>query len=275
MIQTNYQPTFVEKILGRNYKWWYAMMHEFKSRTASLFDNAFFVFGNLLIVLGTMVTWWLANNKVIDVDLEQKWVYFLVGELFLSLSYTFSEYIGFDIIAGRHVRHLLRPASFIKTMLFVSYGESLAQNLIKSSILSIIFLIFISLGIATFSFPSLIALILLPFSLFIIFISGFITACSGFYLPRMHGVAMNYTFLSALLMGRVFPLNLIYENFIFYLFNPFAFTFYHPMQIYLGNYNTNQTILVFLGGLAWCIILYFLAKFVFKAGLNRNESVWL
>jgi ABC-type uncharacterized transport system permease subunit len=47
------------------------------------------------------------------------------------------------------------------------------------------------------------------------------------------------------------------------------------MQIYLGEYTNLEIFYVFLGGLAWCIILYFLAKLVFKLGLKRNEAVGL
>jgi ABC-type uncharacterized transport system permease subunit len=50
---------------------------------------------------------------------------------------------------------------------------------------------------------------------------------------------------------------------------------HHPMQIYLGEYNSLDILLVFLGGIVWCLVLYFLAKFVFKLGLKRNESVGL
>jgi ABC-type uncharacterized transport system permease subunit len=64
-----------------------------------------------------------------------------------------------------------------------------------------------------------------------------------------------------------------YLNFLKY--TPFSYYAYHPMQIYLGKYDTITTTQVFAGGLAWCFVLYFLAKFVFKAGLKRNEAVGL
>jgi ABC-type uncharacterized transport system permease subunit len=47
------------------------------------------------------------------------------------------------------------------------------------------------------------------------------------------------------------------------------------MQIYLGKYSPTETLMVVLGGIAWCLVLYFLANFVFKMGLKRNESVGL
>jgi ABC-type uncharacterized transport system permease subunit len=47
------------------------------------------------------------------------------------------------------------------------------------------------------------------------------------------------------------------------------------MQIYLGKYSNLEIFYTFLGGLVWCIMLYFLAKLVFKMGLKKNESVGL
>jgi ABC-type uncharacterized transport system permease subunit len=45
------------------------------------------------------------------------------------------------------------------------------------------------------------------------------------------------------------------------------------MQIYLGKYDPNQILQTFVGGIAWCIVLWVLARLVFKAGLKRNEAV--
>jgi ABC-type uncharacterized transport system permease subunit len=47
------------------------------------------------------------------------------------------------------------------------------------------------------------------------------------------------------------------------------------MQIYLGKYNFQETLAVFLGGIIWFLVLYFLAKLVFKMGLKKNEAVGL
>lgn len=44
-IITTFQPTFVQKLLGKNYKWWYFLKYKFNSRTTSVFDNALFVVG--------------------------------------------------------------------------------------------------------------------------------------------------------------------------------------------------------------------------------------
>jgi ABC-2 type transport system permease protein len=116
---------------------------------------------------------------------------------------------------------------------------------------------------------------MIPISLFVLLFLELVVSFSGFFLKTVNGLTLNYAFLYGLLAGKLFPLNLLFENFYTNLFNPFAFNFYHPMQIYLGKYDTNQTLMVFAGGTVWCIILYFLAKLIFKLGLKRNEAVGL
>ena len=112
-------------------------------------------------------------------------------------------------------------------------------------------------------------------TIFIKYFFNIILGYLAFWFMEVEGFVQSYAAVSIFLAGNVVPLNIIPFVGNYLILTPFAFTFYHPMQIYLGKYNTNQTILVFLGGITWFIILYFLAKLVFKMGLKRNESVGL
>jgi ABC-2 type transport system permease protein len=83
-----------------------------------------------------------------------------------------------------------------------------------------------------------------------------------------------YESLNLVLVGTLIPLDKMPFSSFFSLL-PYSWILHHPMQIYLGKYDFNQTILVFAGGIAWCVILFFFAKIIFKAGLKRNEAVGL
>jgi len=271
-----FQPTFLQKLLGQNYKWWYLVLCRFKSRTVSVFDNVFFVVGQLIILAGTMLIWWLANDKNIDANLLQKWNYFIIGELFFGLIFTFAEYYGFGFIRGKHVADLLKPQGFIQMKFFDSIGESSVQNLVKTPIFLIILIIFAVLGLTNLNlYGAMIAILIVPIATAILYLIGIIVACSGFYLPEISGIIVNYGFLTSLLMGRLFPIDLLIPSFWVNLTNPFGYLFYHPMQIYFGKYSSIETIYVFIGGITWSLALYFLAKAVFRAGLKKNESVGL
>ena len=272
---STYTPAFLEKLLGRNYKWWFLLQTRFKSRTSSFWNNALFGVGQMLILISTLITWWLANEKIIDFDLQQRWTYFIVGELFFSSIYTFAEMGAYDYTIGKHTKDLLRPQSFLVLKFFESYGEASFQNLIKCTFLIIgLSAMLLTSWITFFDLKFLLGtVLLLPISLIILYLIGYIVACNGFFMTQINGITLNYSLFLSFLSGRFFPLILIFENFYLYLFNPFAFTFYHPMQIYLGKYSNLEIFYVFLGGIVWCVILYFLAKIVFKMGLKRNEAV--
>jgi len=273
----DYRPTFGEKLLGSNYKWWYILQFKFKSRTTSVFDNALFVTGQIIILLGSLVVWWLANNKIIDTSLQEKWTYFVIGELFLNFVFNFAEFEGFDILRGNVTTDLLRPQKYLKQKFFDTYGEATLQNLIKGFVLiSILVLLILTKNISYFNLNNfLFLLLMIPIALVIIYLVGITAAFSAFFLKQINGVILNFGYLINLLMGRIFPLDLLISNFWINFCNPFAYIFYHLMQIYLGKYNLIETIWTLLGGFIWCLVLYQITDFVLKIGLKKNESVGL
>ena len=267
--------TFMQKLLGKNYKWWYLYLFTLKRRLSSLPDSLVFSLGHGIIIAGNLTVWWLSNNKQIDLTLSSKFSYFLIGELYFATFLIFNSFYGFYILRGSHTTKLLLPQSFFKLIMFQYIGEAAIQNVSKIVFITISIILMNSI----LSFSSIEQLGLLglftPISFSILFLIEFLVSMSAFFLTMINGIILNFNYLAVLLAGRLFPLNLLISDFKTNLLNPFAFTFYHPMQIYLGKYDFNQTILVFAGGISWCIILYFLAKWIFKLGLKRNEAVGL
>jgi ABC-type uncharacterized transport system permease subunit len=270
-----FKPTLLQRILGKHYKWWYLYILRIRSRTSSFFDSVIFVIGHMITVLGTILIWWVANDKVVDYEFQSKLTYFIVGDIFLASVYQFSSFYGFQIIKGSHVTDLLLPVSFFKNIFFKWYGDAALQNLTK--------IVYLSCAIVLFSpnliYKSPVQILLLvcfaPITLLIHYFGEIMVAMTGFFNKTINGIILNYAYLHSIFAGKLFPLNLLIEDFTINLFNPFAFTFYHPMQIYLGKYDTTQTLLVFAGGVVWCVLLYIAAKWLFKLGLKRNEAVGL
>jgi ABC-type uncharacterized transport system permease subunit len=169
---------------------------------------------------------------------------------------------------------LMRPSSVFLYFSFSSLGSDLFYafwNILFLLILGIFFKSYLTLTL----FTSLLFFVLLMIlarclGYFYQMIVGSVT----FWTTDAGGIIRTAGFITVFCSGSLFPLDLISET-KFLQFLPFAFTFYHPMQIYLGKYDNFQTFWVFLGGVSWCVFLYFLAKLVFKMGLKRNESVGL
>jgi ABC-2 type transport system permease protein len=205
--------------------------------------------------------------------------YLAIGRVFDRLSFSEIQTILQSYInRGGLSRFLLLPTSFFGYMI----ADNIGFNLIRSIINSIIifgFALIVFNGNIIFSINIFYLICYFIITYLIKSFLGFLTGSIGFWLndnANARAIVESVQVASGLLSGEIIPLFVLFSGFMNPIFwTPFAFLFHHPMQIYLGKYNSTETLLVFAGGIIWCIILYFLAKFVFKKGLKRNEAVGL
>lgn len=277
MIST-YTPTLMEKLLGRNYKWWFLLQYKIKANTSYKVDTFMWGFGQFLILFSSLTVWYI-NFKISD-NLENFGTvagYFILGTILSNLLKFNSRYfVSSHIANGKITTFLMYPQSTIQYYFFYAFGSGIFQSII--TITSII--IMLPVWFRWFHFPAswfhlLASLVLVLVSVILFFFVDFIMGSIAFWTIEINGINVQYNTIKEFFSGKLFPLSFIFTNPIYILINPFAYFFYFPIQVYLGEYGLQQTILVFLGGIAWCLVLYFLAKLVFKAGLKRNESVGL
>ena len=109
------------------------------------------------------------------------------------------------------------------------------------------------------------------------FLCAYLVGLSTFWTTQVYGQGNTYENIIPLLIGLVYPYNLITIEWLktALILSPWSFVVYHPMQIYFGNYSTSQIFGYLAYSLLWCFFLYFVATKVFLAGLKRNESVGL
>ena len=277
-----FQPSFMQKLLGRNYKWWYLMVVSVKSDTTYFSQNIFYIFSAVINNLLFILVWYinfLSGSTILS--LQEIVHYFIVGALVSSILYADNAtwFLAKHIQTGSLSSILLRPTSFFKWMFFGDLGRSFLQMLMQVSFTLVL------LGLANYFLPiSLNVFSILTFALLLIisrlmqFLISILQGLSAFWFTEIWGLTSIVSNFWTLSSGQMFPLHVLtnfFNVFIFTFFLPFPFLFYYPTQIYLGKYSPLETLYVFLGGIAWCVVLYFLAKWVFKMGLKRNESVGL
>jgi ABC-2 type transport system permease protein len=272
---TTYKPTFLQKLLGRNYKWWYLLKFNLNSSRANL--SAFYVvqLSNISQSLITVFLWFQSGASPFLLT------YLLMGRVFTAFTNSFyHEDLDHYIQSGKITSKLMYPQNFLKLETFATIGERIAKN--PTSILGFIVAAIIGNFIFTpLVMPSVTNLILLlffiPIGFFTQFILSFIVGSLSFFMENKRdswAYHNAYETLNQILAGAFIPLTgSIFPSFLQFL--PFAYLLHHPMQIYLGKYSNLEIFYVFLGGVAWCFVLYFLAKLVFKMGLKKNESVGL
>ncbi len=170
--------------------------------------------------------------------------------------------------------------NFFLTQYLSAIGKRLFKNLIQLGGVSI-GIIFCLTTFATISLPSWTlfwVILLIPISFTLNHLFGIIFSSLAFWTKQWdyEGIKESYEISFMLLTGSIIPLDkLPFEISKYLAFLPTSWLLHHPMQIYLGKYSSLETFYTFFGGLIWCFVLYFLAKWVFKLGLKRNESVGL
>ena len=265
--------TFLQKLLGDNYKWWFLFLYEYKRSNGHFYS---FVFVNIMRSIEFLaIIWvWKINNSSSEII-----TYLALGRVFeRMISSPFGMVLGSYIDSGKITKDLILPQKTLLYYFISDFGFNQMRQIL-SGIITLILTIFIFGNSVLFNFNIFWLILFLPIAILIRFYLNILIGLSAFWIREK---ANNTSFMGGvyivmgILAGEIIPLTLIFENhFRFLQFTPFAYFLHLPMQIYLGKYDTFQTILVFFGGILWCILLYLLARFVFKMGLKRNESVGL
>jgi ABC-2 type transport system permease protein len=268
-----YKPTFLQKILGRNYKWWYLLKYEFK-RSGNHFQTFVLNTSIRAIEFLAIVYIWKINNSTAEII-----TYLAVGRVFSRLLNSWLDgSIAYLISKGGLTRYLLLPNNSLKVITIGDFGF----NFIRQSVSAFFTLILAILIFQNDIILDFRAIILIPFLILALIIKTYYFQLLGLiaFWSKDQGNASTlidtFRMGAGLFSGEVIPLFILFSGFFNPIFwTPFTFFLHHPMQIYLGKYSNLEIFYVFLGGIFWCIILYFLAKLVFKLGLKKNEAVGL
>jgi ABC-2 type transport system permease protein len=260
---TNYKLTLIQRLLGRNYKWWYVMVFNFKSASSYVWSDLFYYLKQVLTAYIAIFIWSYSNR----IDIDDTLNYLIFGNIFLSLTLLNNNWrMSDEVFEGKMSSKLILPVSIFKYYFFNAIVYSFKVSIV------IIFYLPLLLWFRDKLFFDLsgffVITIFLPIALLIKFFYNFIIASSVFWFTNNEGVISFSETVVDIFSGSLIPLTVINNPYLASLF--FATFLHHPMQIYLGKYDFNQTLMVFAGGITWCVVLYFLAKWVFKMGLKRK-----
>jgi ABC-2 type transport system permease protein len=265
--------TFLQQTLGRNYKWWYIIIYAFKTSSghlqAFLFNSTLTTFEFLAFIYI-----WKLNGSFPEII-----TYLAIGRVFDRLLFNEADtQINYMVWRGVLSRYLLLPTNYFGILFFDNIGFNFIRALLNS---------LLTLGFALLLFTKDIVLsqniiFLFPFFVISYLILNYISCIKGSIAFWVHdnsnstSTIKGFNIAIGMLSGAVIPLFILFSGFWNPIFwTPFAFLLHHPMQIYLGKYSQVEIMYTFAGGIAWCLVLWILARLVFKAGLKRNEAVGL
>jgi ABC-2 type transport system permease protein len=267
---TNYKSTLMQRLLGRNYKWWYLVKYEFMLGYTNRLNILITVVRYLIpLVISYIIYSVIGNSRSLSE--------YLILASFLYQFYAFTIGPSYDItngvIKGDFTKYLIRPTNYFVHLVARIFGFNIIPLIARIGVFAGLILL---LGIKiNFGMNFFMAIGLLLIGIISGFLLEIINGSFVFYQYELNKTYLPFFYdLMPFLTGSLIPLSLItFLPALIYL--PFAFIIFHPMQIYLGKYDFNQTLMVFAGGITWCVVLYFLAKLIFRMGLKRNEAVGL
>ena len=267
--------TFLQQTLGKNYKWWYVAKYNFAVANAGIAANLMSSIPKIISSLTVIFIWSKANPSIAI------FTYLIIGRIYKSFCDGFGDaVVSMNIIDGSLTSEIIRPNDYFSVRFFAYCGRRALRNLLEILTFSATALISVYLfsPIQISSWLNfLFVLLFVPISFFVNFAIGYMIGSFAFFLKNKReymSVRESWESIKPILFGLLIPLTeMPFTK--FFEFLPTAYFLHHPMQIYLGKYDNAQILQTFGGGIVWCLVLWILARLVFKAGLKRNEAVGL
>ena len=258
-----------QSLLGKNYKWWYVLTFYYKSNNSSRLNSIGYLVSAILSS-AVLILVWSTSKQIL---LNEIFTYILIGRLFF-VNLHFSNDLLQDISNGRITTYMLYPTKLLSFYLIRDLGwNSFIQ--IVNIVLTVGIMILLNNLLIFGSLVNLgIFILFLPLTYLLELSTEILFGSIAFYLPWGWGILSLSSDVSKVLSGSRFPLSLFSFTLPLLVLFP-AFGYHHPMQIYLGKYSQLEILQTFAGGIIWCLVLFILARIVFKMGLKRNEAVGL
>ena len=238
-----YKPTTIQKLLGRQYKWWYLLLFYFKSNNTSRLSSLGYL-ATSLINSFVLILIWSTSSRI---GLSDIFTYIIIGSLFF-IHFHFSSDLLQDISNGKIVKFMLYPSNLLLIYIIRDLGWNLFITIINVILNLIIIMVLPNLFIFSNMLNFVSFLLFLPIVFTLLIQIEILMGCIAFFIPWSWGLLNFFSEVQGVLSGSRLPLNLFYFT-VNISFFASAFTFYHPMQIYLGKYTPLETFYVFLGGI--------------------------
>lgn len=249
---------------------------EIKDDTYYRFDFILYVF-NFIIQITIYIFIWLAiyenGGQISDMTFEELTTYYvLVVSLDPIIAWGINEIMGRAIRDGEILRELLNPISYFGYYFGIKIGEliySVGVGLLTFVICSLLFGVLLPRGILNFLF----FLIVIVLAVVVVYFFELIIGMIAFYTNAIWGVEVFKRAVLNIFTGMIAPITL-FPEFLQKIasFLPFKECIYTPINIYFGKLDNIEIMQVILKQCAWILVLYIIAKIIFKRAV-RNITV--
>jgi ABC-2 type transport system permease protein len=200
--------------------------------------------------------------------------YILIFVINRLTGFYFENNLQDEIRRGAFSRYLLKPISLARYLFSDNIGGKVFNTIfLLAPILLILHFLYSHVLIR----PSLLNFSLFVISLVFAFLINFfvsqLVAYASFFIDQAYSVSHLHWMLDALTGGYMLPLS-FYPLIIGKLFSflPFAYVYYYPASIYLGQFALGDVIPKISISASWTLVLFILSTAVWHAGIKKYSS---
>lgn len=260
-------------------KYWAFVKAGFKNTIvyrADFFLWGFNEFFDTLVFLFIWILIYGEKNKIGGFSLPETITYLIgVGLIADLISTRLMEHLSKDIQSGWLSNLLIKPLNYPSARFSLTLAVKPLNLLIRTVVYLLVVLFFRDKIVVSSDIWSLIlTLVSVSFALIINTLLDFLVGCLAFWTVTTEGFSGIMRTIKSIFSGGYAPIVFFPKWFQFTaVFLPFAYTRSLPMLIYLGKVSKIEAIKGVAVQVLWIVILYLLAKFVWRAGIKRYEGV--
>ncbi len=241
-------------------------------------DLLLFLTGWLISPIIFMAVWTTvasAQGNVNGITAPEFAAYYLVLLLVtIATSDTTLNSLSYKIMGGGLSYQLVVPVHPVLTQMLVN---NLASKALQMAALTPIWLILYLLfhpALAITPTNMLLALPAITMGFLLQFLANATITCLAFWTTRGGSIMSLYGTIFSFLSGQIVPLTLLplfAQNAAAVL--PFRLALYFPVQLILGTFTVEETLINLGLQLIWCLVLLVVFNLVWRAGLKRYSAV--
>jgi len=229
---------------------------------------------NFIIRVTVYIFIWLAiynnGNQILGMSFEHITTYYVLAiTLDPIIFWGVNESIGEHIREGEVQKQLLYPISYFNWNFGIRIGIML-ESCIVGGITFIICLCLFGVLLPSSFMNFLFFIIVICLSVVTVYFFEMILGMAAFYTNSTWGVEVFKRAILNIFTGMIAPIALFPEflqkiaNFL-----PFKECVYTPISIYFGELSHNEILHIVLKQCIWIVILYIIAKFIFKKAIKN------
>ncbi len=232
--------------------------------------------GEMLVLILMWAAIYSGGGVIKGYSYREMITYILLGNLInVVVRNWLSSVVSRDIADGTLSQFLVKPMPYLRYILFREVGRisvAFAFSVVSSLLVIFFFTRYFIINTAPLMLAALAAIILLAFvtELLLSFLVGLI----AFWTTEVDGIYATIDRLKKFFAGGYFPISLLPPVFVKASFLlPFGYSFFVPVQLYLGKIGIETAALGILIQLFWLALLYGIIQLVWNRGIKKYEGV--